>query len=152
MDRTLTNAWERKLDRATVEACVGLERSKELFSQEAAMDDFVIGDPNVVNDGSQGKRVQTDDEEDDDDDMEPDTVIKASAAGLGAAAPQRFPDLTSALAESVCDSLADLRREIRPGPGSNHLGGSGEHNATGKTLLANDPALDLALPANSDGV
>ncbi len=146
MYRTLTNTWERKLDRATVEARVGLERSKELFSQEAAMDHFVIGDPNVVNDGSQGTRVQTDDEEDDDDDMEPDTVIKASAAGLGAAAPQRFPDLTSALAESVCDSLADLRREIRQGLGSNNWVVSGEHTATGKPLLANDTHLDLWLP------
>jgi len=63
MYRTLTNTWERKLDRATVEARVGLERSKELFSQEAAMDHFVIGDPDVVNDGSQGARAQTDDEE-----------------------------------------------------------------------------------------
>ncbi len=99
MYRTLTNTWERKLDRATVEARVGLERSKALFSQEAAMDHFVIGDPNVVNDGSQGTRVQTDDEEDDDDDMEPDTVIKASVADVSDdAQSERFPDLTSALA------------------------------------------------------
>src|SRR5713101_8529410 len=97
MYRTLTNTWERKLDRAAVEARVGLERSKELFSQEAAMDHFVIGDPNVVNDGSQGTRVQTDGEEDDDDDMEPDTVIKASVADVSDdAQSERFPDLTSA--------------------------------------------------------
>jgi penicillin G amidase len=145
MYRTLTNTWKRKLDRATVEARVGPERTKELFSQEAAMDHFVIGDPNVVNDGSQRTRVQTDGE-DDDDDMEPDTVIKASAAGFGDAAPERFPDLTSALADSVCDSLADMRRDIHQGLGSNNWVVSGEYTATGKPLLANDTHLDLSLP------
>ena len=146
MYRTLTNTWERKLDRATVEARVGLERSKELFSQEAAMDHFVIGDPNVANDGSQRTRVETDDE-DDDDDMEPDTVIKASVADVSdGAQPERFPDLASVLAESVCDSLADMRRDIRQGLGSNNWVVSGEHTATGKPLLANDTHLDLSLP------
>jgi len=57
MYRTLTNTWENELDRATVEARVGAERAKELFSPEAAMDHFVIGDPNVPNDGSQASRV-----------------------------------------------------------------------------------------------
>ena len=146
MYRTLTDTWERKLDRATVEARVGAERSKELFSPETAMDHFVIGDPNVVNDGSKGKRVPTDDE-DDDDDMPPDPVIKASADGAhrGVEA-ERFPDLTSALAESVCDSLADMRRDIRQGLGSNNWVVSGEHTATGKPLLANDTHLELSLP------
>jgi penicillin amidase len=145
MYRTLTDTWERKLDRAAVEARVGLERARELFSQEAAMDHFVIGDPNVVNDGSQRTRVQTDDQ-DDDDDMEPDTVIKAGAQTGSDTAPASFPDLTSALAASVCDSLADIRREIRHGLGSNNWVVNGEHTASGKPLLANDTHLELSLP------
>ncbi len=118
MYRTLTNTWENKLDRATVEARVGLERAKVLFSPEAAMDHFVIGDPNVPNDGSQGARVQTD-PEDDDDDMEPDTVLKASIRRDGDPTA-RFPDLTSALAANVRDSLLDIQQEIRQSLGSNN--------------------------------
>src|SRR5579859_7479771 len=146
MYRTLTDTWERKLDRATVEARVGPARAKEMFSPEAAMDHFVIGDPNVINDGSKGKRVETD-EDDDDDDSGPDTVIKANASGArDGAQPERFPDLTSALAESACDSLVDMRRDIRQGLGSNNWVVSGEHTATGKPLLANDTHLELSMP------
>jgi penicillin G amidase len=143
MYRTLTNTWERELDRAAVEARVGPERAKELFSPEAAMDHFVIGDPNVPNDGSQRTRVQTD-QDDEDDDMEPDAVLKARAADADPAA--RFPDLTSALAANVRDSLLDIQHEIRRGLGSNNWVVSGAHTATGKPLLANDTHLELMLP------
>ncbi len=144
MYRTLTNTWENKLDRATVEARVGLERAKVLFSPEAAMDHFVIGDPNVPNDGSQGARVQTD-PEDDDDDMEPDTVLKASIRRDGDPTA-RFPDLTSALAANVRDSLLDIQQEIRQSLGSNNWVVNGAHTANGKPLLANDTHLELSLP------
>jgi penicillin G amidase len=143
MYRTLTNTWGEELDRATVEARVGPERAKELFSPEASMDHFVIGDPNVPNDGSQRTRVQTD-QGDDDDDTEPDTVIKAST-GNGDK-PGRFPDLTSALATDVRDSLLDIQQEIRHGLGSNNWVVNGAHTATGKPLLANDTHLELNLP------
>jgi penicillin amidase len=143
MYRTLTNTWERELDRAVVEARVGPERAKELFSPEAAMDHFVIGDPNAPNDGSQRTRVQTD-QDDDDDDMEPDAVLKARGADADPAA--RFPDLTSALAANVRDSLLDIQHEIRRGLGSNDWVVSGAHTATGKPLLANDTHLGLMLP------
>jgi len=144
MYRTLTNTWERELDRATVEARVGPERAKELFSPEASMDHFVIGDPDVPNDGSQRTRVQTDEDDDDDDDMEPDAVLKARAADADPVA--RFPDLTSALAENVRDSLLDIQQEIRRGLGSNNWVVNGAHTATGKPLLANDTHLELNLP------
>ena len=144
MYRTLTNTWERELDRAAVEARVGPERAKELFSPEAAIDHFVIGDPNVPNDGSQRTRVQTDQDDDDDDDMEPDAVLKARGADADPAA--RFPDLTSALAVNVRDSLLDIQHEIRRGLGSNDWVVSGAHTATGKPLLANDTHLELMLP------
>jgi penicillin amidase len=143
MYRTLTNTWEEELDRASVEARVGPERAKQLFSPEAAMDHFVIGDPNVPNDGSQRTRVQTD-PDDDDGDPEPDTVLKAGA-GHGDSAPQS-PDLTSALAISVRDSLLDIQQEIRHGLGSNNWVVNGTHTATGKPLLANDTHLELSLP------
>ena len=97
----------------------------------------------VPNDGSQRTRVQTD-QGDDDDDTEPDTVIKAST-GNGDK-PGRFPDLTSALATDVRDSLLDIQQEIRHGLGSNNWVVNGAHTATGKPLLANDTHLELNLP------
>ncbi|HEY4817958.1 MAG TPA: penicillin acylase family protein [Candidatus Acidoferrum sp.] len=146
MYRTLTNTWENELDRATVEARVGPERAKELFSPEAGMDHFVIGDPNVPNDGSQRTRVQAD-PEDDDDDPEPDTVLKARLHGGDNADPTaRFPDLTSALATNVRDSLLDIQQEIRQSLGSNNWVVNGTHTANGKPLLANDTHLELGLP------
>lgn len=144
MYHTLTNTWENELDRATVEARVGPARSKELFSSDASMDHFVIGDPNVPNDGSQRTRVQADPDDDDDDDIEPDTVLKARA-GSGDPARQP-PDLTSALAMDVRDSLLDMQQEIRRGLGSNNWVVNGVHTSTGKPLLANDTHLELTLP------
>jgi penicillin G amidase len=144
MYRTLTNKWQEKFDRAIVEARVGPERAKQLFSPEATMDHFVIGDPNVPNDGSQRTRAQTD-QDDDDDDTEPDTVIKASVVN-GDDSAARFPDLTSALAGNVRDSLLDIQQEIRHGLGSNNWVVNGAHTASGKPLLANDTHLELNLP------
>ena len=51
MYQTLTNTWEEKLNRAKVTERVGWERARDLFSQDAAMDHFVVGDPSVANDG-----------------------------------------------------------------------------------------------------
>ena len=60
---------------------VGWERARDLFSPDAAMDHFVVGDPNVVNDGSQRSHLDPDDEDDDDDDdMGDDGVLKASSS------------------------------------------------------------------------
>ena len=42
------------------------------------MDHFVVGDPDVANDGSQASRVDPDDDDDDDDDMPTDAVLKAA--------------------------------------------------------------------------
>jgi penicillin amidase len=145
MYRTLTNTWAEELDRATVEARVGPDRAKLLFSPEASMDHVVIGDPNVPNDGSQRTHVQTDDDEDDDDDLQPDSVIKADASGSDAPTT-RFLDLTSALAADVRDTLLDIRQEIRRSLGSNNWVVNGAHTATGKPLLANDTHLELNLP------
>jgi penicillin amidase len=145
MYRTLTNQWENELDRATVESRVGRDRAKDLFSVDAAMDHFVIGDPNVPNDGSQRSRVQTD-EDDDDDDMEPDAVLKADIRDNGEQPAARFPDLTSALASDVRDSLFDVQQEIRQSLGSNNWVVNGVHTANGKPLLANDTHLELGLP------
>jgi penicillin G amidase len=145
MYRTLTNTWQNKFDRAIVETRVGYDRAKELFSVDAAMDHFVIGDPNVPNDGSQGTRAQADpNDDDDDDDSEPDTVLKARAGAEDSAT--RSPDLTSALAVNVRDSLLDIQQEIRRGLGSNDWVVNGAHTATGKPLLANDTHLELSLP------
>jgi penicillin amidase len=145
MYRTLSDTWERELNRALVTERVGADRAKELFSEEAAMDHFVVGDPNVANDGSQ--RSATGDDEDDDD-MQPDTVLKA---GIGAsqsiAAPDNAPDLTSALLPAVQGFLAESRTEIRRGLGSNNWVVSGAHTATGKPLLANDTHLELNIPS-----
>jgi penicillin amidase len=149
---TLTNTWEEKLSRARVTERVGAERAKELFSQDAAMDHFVVGDPDVPNDGSQHASADSDDE-DDDDDMPTDTVLKASASG---AAAQPLPDrplsdqpvdLASALWPSIENFVEDSQNEIRHSLGSNNWVVSGAHTATGKPLLANDTHLELTIPA-----
>ena len=149
MYQTLTDTWEEELDRAKVTDRVGSERARDLFSPDAAMDHFVVGDPNVVNDGSQRSRVDSDDQDDDDDDddMEPDGVLKAGATGSNnVGAPDAIPDLTIALANSVSEYLQDSRSEIRHSLGSNNWVVSGDHTATGKPLLANDTHLELSLP------
>jgi penicillin amidase len=146
MYRTLSDTWERELNRALVTERAGADRAKDLFSEEAAMDHFVIGDPNVVNDGSQ--RSAADDDEDDDDDMEPDTVLKASLAGSrGISAPETAPDLASALLPAVEGFLEESHSEIRRGLGSNNWVVSGAHTVTGKPLLANDTHLELNIPS-----
>jgi penicillin amidase len=150
MYQTLTDFWEEEIDRAKVTDRVGAERAKDLFSPDAAMDHFVVGDPNIVNDGSQRSRVDPDDEDDDDDDddMGPDdAVLKARvtppADTIGA---EGVPDLTSAWASSVLGYLQDSAREIRHSLGSNNWVVSGDHTATGKPLLANDTHLELSIP------
>jgi penicillin amidase len=146
MYRTLTNTWERELNRALASERAGADRAKDLFSEEAAMDHFVVGDPNVINDGSQ--RSAVDDDEDDDDDMEPDTVLKAGLAGSrGTSAPESAPDLTSALLPVVQGFLEESRSDIRRSLGSNNWVVSGAHTATGKPLLANDTHLELNIPS-----
>jgi penicillin amidase len=146
MYQTLTDTWERELDRAKVEERVGADRFKDLFSPDAPMDHFVIGDPDVPNDGSQASRVDPDDE-DDDDDMPTDTVLKAERRGTGGvSSPETFADLTSALWPSIHGYLEETQNEIRQGLGSNNWVVSGAHTATGKPLLANDTHLELSIP------
>jgi penicillin amidase len=146
MYQTLTDTWERELDRAKVEERVGADRFKDLFSPDAPMDHFVIGDPDVPNDGSQASRVDPDDE-DDDDDMPTDTVLKAERRGTGSVpSPETFADLTSALWPSIHGYLEETQNEIRQGLGSNNWVVSGAHTATGKPLLANDTHLELSIP------
>ncbi|HKV61560.1 MAG TPA: penicillin acylase family protein [Candidatus Acidoferrum sp.] len=145
MYRTLTDTWERELNRATVTERVGADRAKELFSDETAMDHFVVGDPKVIDDGSQ--RSAASDDEDDDDDMQPDDVIKADRGNAGGVlTAESAPDLTSALASSVQEFLAQSINEIRQSLGSNNWVVSGVHTATGKPLLANDTHLELTIP------
>ena len=146
MYRTLTDTWERELNRAKVTERAGADRAKDLFSEEAPMDHFVVGDPNVPNDGSQ--RTATDpDDEDDDDDMQPDTVLKAKLDAAGGIDQFESPaDLTSALSQSVQDFADESQNEIRQGLGSNNWVVSGAHTATGKPLLANDTHLELMIP------
>jgi len=147
MYRTLTDTWERELNRAKVIELAGADRSKDLFSQEAAMDHFVVGDPNAPNDGSQRSAADADDE-DDDDDMEPDTVLKASQRGANwIAAPENVPDLATALLPTIQRFLEQSRSEIRQSLGSNNWVVSGAHTATGKPLLANDTHLELTIPS-----
>ena len=133
MYRTLTDTWEEKLARAKVLGRVGPDRAKDLFSPDAAMDHFVVGDPNVLNDGSQRTRVESDDEDDDDDDMQPDTVLKADRTSSPDLSTwyQSAPDLTSALWPSIRGFLEGSQNDIRRGLGSNNWVVSGAHTATG---------------------
>jgi len=146
MYRTLTDTRERELNRAKVTERAGADRAKDLFSEESAMDHFVVGDPSTPNDGSQRSAAEGDDE--DDDDIQPDTVLKARYAGVnGITASDGSPDLTSALSRSIQQFLEQSRNEIRQGLGSNNWVVSGAHTATGKPLLANDTHLELTIPS-----
>jgi penicillin amidase len=144
--QTLTDTWVKELNRAKVTERVGADRAKDLFSEEALMDHFVIGDPNVANDGSEHSRVNTGDDEDDDD-MPSDNVLKADLGATPATqTPEPFTGLASALWPSLQTWIEDSRREIRHGLGSNNWVVSGAHTATGKPLLANDTHLELSVP------
>ena len=110
MYQTLTSTWERELNRAKVEARVGPDVAKDLFSDEAQMDRFVIGDPNNPNDGSAASRIDPDDEDDDDDDdMNGDDVLKASAASPGC-----YPKKPSCHREQSGESWLDLNATAVP--------------------------------------
>lgn len=145
MYRTLADTREREMNRAKVTARAGADRAKELFSIESPLDHFVVGDPNVPNDGSQ--RSATDPDEDDDDDVQPDTVFKADLAKpYGGPSENSAVDITSELAESVEEFLRASNKAVRAGLGSNNWVVGGAHTATGKPLLANDTHLELMMP------
>jgi penicillin G amidase len=147
MYRTLTDAWQRELNRAKVTERAGADRAKDLFSEEATMDHFVVGDPKVIDDGSQRSAADAGDE-DDDDDMQPDTVLKARlGASSGTLKADSDPDLTAALSQSIQEFLQESKSEIRQSLGSNNWVVSGAHTATGKPLLANDTHLELSIPS-----
>jgi penicillin G amidase len=146
MYETLTDTWEEELNRANLTERVGAERAKYLFAEDASMDHFVLGDPNVANDGSEHSRANTNNE-DDDDDMPSDAVLKADLnAAPTIQTAQLFTGLTSALWPSLHTWIENSRREIRHGLGSNNWVVSGAHTATGKPLLANDTHLELSIP------
>jgi len=146
MYETLTDTWERESDRAKVVERVGLDRAKDLFSPEAAMDHFIVGDPNDKKDGSQ--HAHSGDDDDDDDDMESDDVIKAlNLKPAGANKDEIPPSINSMLWPVARDFLSGSSREIRHSLGSNNWVVSGAHTATGKPLLANDTHLELGIPS-----
>ena len=146
MYQTLTDTWEDEINRAKVTERVGEDRAKELFSPDAAMDHFVVGDPNDKKDGTQ-RAHSGDEDDDDDDDMTPDDVLKASNGDSLPAQTGLAPDIASMLWPQVRDFLAGTNREIRHGLGSNNWVVSGAHTATGKPLLANDTHLELSVPS-----
>lgn len=138
MYETLTDTWQDELDRAQVIARVGADKAKDLFSVEASLDHFVVGDPDQPGDGSQHS---SDPDDEDDDDMSQDDLLKASTQS-----PANSPDLTSALAPAVIQWVSESQRDIRHSLGSNNWVVSGDHTATGKPLLANDTHLELSVP------
>jgi penicillin amidase len=146
MYQTLTDTWEDEINRAKVTAHVGEDRAKDLFSPDAAMDHFVVDDPNDKKDGSQ-RAHSGDEDDDDDDDMTPDDVLKASNRDALPVQDGLAPDVASMLLPQVRDFLAGTNREIRHGLGSNNWVVSGAHTATGKPLLANDTHLELSVPS-----
>ncbi|MGB2636155.1 MAG: penicillin acylase family protein [Candidatus Acidiferrum sp.] len=143
MYRTLTDTREEEMGRAIVTAKVGPELAKDLYSPEASMDHFVVGDPHAEKD----PRAQSDrDPDEDDDEMDPEDVLKAQRERDASPASASAPDVTSALASEVQVWLRESQQEIRHSLGSNNWVVNGEHTASGKPLLANDMHLELSLP------
>ena len=145
MYRTLTYTWPRKLDRAKITEKIGLDLAKDLYRDDAALDHFVVGDPNAKENGRDVPQSDADDD-DDDDEMDSDDVLKAGREFPASPDLDSHPDLTSALAASVQDWLDESQRDIRRSLGSNNWVVNGAHTATGKPLLANDMHLELTLP------
>jgi len=144
MYRTLTDTRQEEMRRAIVTAKVGPEAAKELFSAEASMDHFVVGDPGAGKNGHEAKA--NGDPNEDDDAVDTEDVLKASREQQVAPVGASVPDVTSALAGQVRDWLSESQRQIRQSLGSNNWVVGGEHTATGKPLLANDMHLELSLP------
>ncbi|MGB7848589.1 MAG: penicillin acylase family protein [Candidatus Acidiferrum sp.] len=144
MYRTLTDTREKEISRAIVTAKVGPELAKDLYSPEASMDHYVVGDPNAAKDGHAAQADS--DQDDDEDEMDSEDVLKARRDGYDTPNAAGTPDLTSALAEGVKDWIGESQRQIRSSLGSNNWVVSGEYTATGKPLLANDMHLELTLP------
>src|SRR5256885_11420105 len=59
MYRTLADTREREMNRAKVAGRAGPDRARDLFSQESALDHFVIGDPNVPNEDRKSTRLNS---------------------------------------------------------------------------------------------
>jgi len=145
MYQTLTYTWEEKLNRSKVVERVSADRAKELFSQEAAMDHFVVGDPKVLDDGSQ--RTALDSDEDDEDGLPPDNIQKTTFKDFcDPLSGNSIRATNDAIGTSVNDFLQNSQTEIRHSLGSNNWVVSGAHTATGKPLLANDTHLELTIP------
>ena len=142
MYRTLTDTREEEMGRAIVTAKVGSELAKDLYSPEASMDHFVVGDPHTAKD----PRAQSShDPDEDDDEMDPEDVLKAQREN-NSNPVMAAPDVTSELASEVQLWLRESQQEIRHSLGSNNWVVNGEHTASGKPLLANDMHLELSLP------
>ncbi len=145
MYKTLTDTREEEMGRAIVTAKVGEELAKDLYSREAAMDHFVVGDPGTGKDPHAAAQ-RGDDPDDEEDQMDPEDVLKAERDSGSLPRVENSPDLTSAMAQGVREWLEDSQRQIRHSLGSNNWVVSGEHTASGKPLLANDMHLELTLP------
>jgi penicillin amidase len=144
MYHTLTYTWEEELNRSKVFERVGPDRTKELYSEQAALDHFVVGDPNVPDDGSQRTALDSDE---DDDDLHPDNIQKAAFQDSSPVFARSFLSISArTLGESINQFVRNTSGELRHSLGSNNWVVSGAHTATGKPLLANDTHLELSVP------
>jgi penicillin G amidase len=137
---------QEELGRALVTAKVGPELAKDLYSPEASMDHFVVGENNAGKDPHAAAKSKRD-QEDDEDEMDSEDVLKANRGDDSDLELAAAPDLTTALGEEVEDWLKESQSEIRHSLGSNNWVVSGKHTASGKPLLANDMHLELTLPS-----
>jgi penicillin G amidase len=146
MYRTLTDTRHTELHRAAVMAKVSPELAKDLYSDEAALDHYVVGDPNGDKNQRELSKADSDDD-DDDDEMDSDDVLKANREMQHEpAAAEVAPDITSAMTDSVVEWLGNGQQDVRRTLGSNNWVVSGAHTATGKPMLASDMHLELTIP------
>ncbi len=124
MYQTLTNTWERELNRARLTQIVGADRAAELYLADSPADHYVVGDTKSAAPEQKASR-------------------KKAAPKKTASRAQDNAPLAWKTAHAM---LAQFDEEVRAGIGSNNWVVGGTHTASGKPLLANDTHLPLGVP------
>jgi len=113
----LSTTWRGELSRARVEAKVGPERAREMYTLESPLDHFIVGNEPPE---SRGRR--------------------------GIQAPAQPPRTVPSPPQVPLEFFARWRQDVEDALGSNNWVVSGKRTYSGKPILANDTHLGLRVP------